>query len=257
MLGPSNIWMNVLNAVLIRDVKVRSGPYFVGYFFIFSMPLLHLVAVLTFFSIFDRIAPFGTSNIVYYGVSILPFVIFRYPSLQIMQSISSNAPLLYFSRVKLSDIIFARGALEVANGLLVSVLVLGLIGLWSGDFHPENPFMMLYALTCTLVFGFAVGAMSALIAQVFPMWPYLFSVSYIFFWIGSGIIFYPHSVPEPYYSYLHYNPLLICIESLRFSYYFSYPDEFVRLDFVLWTSFVMFGISLIFDRLGRRHLLTA
>ena len=208
MLGPSNIWMNVLNAVLIRDVKVRSGPYFVGYFFIFSMPLLHLVAVLSFFSIFVRLAPFGTSNIVYYGVSIL-------------------------------------------------VLVLGLIGLWSGDFHPENPFMMLYALTCTLVFGFAVGAMSALIAQVFPMWPYLFSVSYIFFWIGSGIIFYPHSVPEPYYSYLHYNPLLICIESLRFSYYFSYPDEFVRLDFVLWTSFVMFGISLIFDRLGRRHLLTA
>ena len=250
------IWLNVINAILIRDVKVRSGPYFVGYFFIFLLPFLHLFIVVFLFSILGRQAPFGTNGILYYSLSILPFVVFSYPSQQIMRSIAANAPLLYFSRVKLLDIMIARGALEILNGLLVSALVIAVIGLWSGDFYPENPFLLVYSLLCTLVFGFAIGGLSALIAQIFPMWMYVFSIIYPAFWIASGILFSPNSIPEPYYSYLSYNPLLICIESIRYSYYFSYPDTFVRLDFVLWTSAFLIVISLLSERLGRRILLT-
>ena len=252
MTNSFKIWLNVVNAILIRDVKVRSGPYFSGYIFIFLMPFLHLFVVLIVFSLIGRVAPFGSDNIMYFGLSILPFVVFSYPSQQIMRSIAVNAPLLYFSRVKIFDIMIARGFLEIINGLLVSVLVLVILRLWSGEFQPERPVFLLYSLLCTLGFGFAFGSLNALIGQLFPTWTTALGVVYAVFWILSGVIFYPHSVPEPYFSYLQYNPLLVCIESIRFSYYLSYPNTLVRLDFVIFLSLFLVAIGLIFDRFGRR-----
>ena len=251
------IWLNVINAILIRDVKVRSGLYFSGYIFVFLLPFLHLATVIIIFTILERVAPFGNDRITYYGLSILPFVIFTYPSQQIMRSISSNAPLLYFSRVKFLDVVIARGILETLNGLLVSALVLLVIKTFSGDFNPENPFLTIYALLCTLLFGFAFGSFSSLIAQILPMWSYAMIVAFPAFWMLSGIIFYPHALPESYSSYLQYNPLLRCVEALRYSYYVVYPDIFSGLDFVIWISIFLLCSSVIFERIGRRILISA
>ena len=72
----------------------------------------------------NRPPPIGIDLTLFFGLSILPFVIFTYPSRQIMLALMTNRPLLNFARVKIMDIIIARGILEAANGMAVSGVVL-------------------------------------------------------------------------------------------------------------------------------------
>src|SRR5215475_13802280 len=94
-----HIWLNVINAILLRDIRVRAGKFYIGYLFILLMPFVHLGAVLLVFIISNRVPPVGTSPITFFGLSILPFVVFMYPSRQIVAGLATNRPLLYFPRV--------------------------------------------------------------------------------------------------------------------------------------------------------------
>ena len=58
-----HVWLNVINALLLRDIRVRSGKFFVGYVVIFSMPFFHLGILLLIYSLFFKRPPsFGNSD---------------------------------------------------------------------------------------------------------------------------------------------------------------------------------------------------
>src|SRR6516164_4200112 len=134
-----HVWVNVFNALLLRDIKVRAGKFYTGYLAIFLMPFLHLAVVLIFFVAISRIPWVGTDSVMFFGLSILPFVIFLYPSRQVVIGLAANRPLLYFPRVKIMDVIVARGLLETANGLMVSAVVILVLASVSGEFSPRDP----------------------------------------------------------------------------------------------------------------------
>ena len=90
------VWLNVINALLLRDIRARAGTFYSGYLLVFLMPFLHLAAVLIVFIATGRVPPVGTQPIIFYGLSILPFVVFVYPSRQIVVALAANRPLLYF-----------------------------------------------------------------------------------------------------------------------------------------------------------------
>jgi ABC-type polysaccharide/polyol phosphate export permease len=99
------VWLNVINALLLRDIRVRAGKYFSGYAFIFMMPFAHLAVVMIIFVfVLGRASPFGTQPAIFFGISVLPFVIFVYPSRQVLIALPANQPLLYFPRVKIIDL---------------------------------------------------------------------------------------------------------------------------------------------------------
>jgi capsular polysaccharide transport system permease protein len=85
-----------IRAILLRDVRLRVGRYYTGFLMILLMPLAHLLIVVIVFHLFGRLAPQGTDQIVYFGLSILPFVIYSYLARQIVYSLAENRPLLLF-----------------------------------------------------------------------------------------------------------------------------------------------------------------
>src|SRR6516165_6574107 len=131
-----HVWLNVINALLLRDIKVRAGRFYSGYLLIFLMPIVHLGVVLIIFAGTGRTPNVGTDPVIFYGLSILPFVVFVYPSRQITFSLAANRPLLYFPRVQIMDIIIARGLLEAANGMAVSAVVFLVLVLTTEEFSP-------------------------------------------------------------------------------------------------------------------------
>jgi capsular polysaccharide transport system permease protein len=246
----------VINALLLRDIKVRAGKFYTGYLFIFLMPFLHLGFVLVIFAGAGRSPNVGTDSVLFYGLSILPFVVFVYPSRQIALSIAANRPLLYFPRVQILDIVIARGLLEAANGIAVSAIVFLVLFLTTGEFTPRDPFGILSALLLTLYLGFAYGLINALISRAFEFWHYAFNALYPLLWIISGIAFNLHALPAQYKVYLTYNPLLHCIEYIRYSYYQAYPSDAISIPFLFWTATCMIAIGLLVERTSRRLLLT-
>jgi capsular polysaccharide transport system permease protein len=252
---PFQVWLNVINALLLRDIRTRSGKLYSGYLVMFLMPFLHLGAVLTVFVMTDRIPPVGTQPVIYFGLSILPFVVFLYPSRQIVVGLIANRPLLYFPRVKIMDVIIARGLLETANGMAVSAVVFLVLFLATGEFSPRDPFGIVCAILLTLYLGCAWGLVNALITHVFHFWNYGFNILFPLIWILSGIIFNPHAISSPYKEYLAFNPLLHCIEFIRYSYYEGYPDDLLDVSYVFWTATCMIAVGLFIERTSRRVLL--
>jgi capsular polysaccharide transport system permease protein len=254
---PFQVWLNVINALLLRDIRTRAGKFYFGYLIIFLMPFLHLGVVLTAFLAFGRIAPIGTQPIIFFGLSILPFVIFVYPSRQIVVALAANRPLLYFPRVKIMDVIIARGLLESANGMAVSAFVFLVLFLATGEFSPRDPLGIVCSMLLTLYLGCAWGLVNALISHVFHFWMNVFNVFFPVLWLTSGIVFYAHAVPSPYKEYLAYVPLLQCVEYIRYSYYEGYPGDLLDVSYPFWTATCMIAVGLFIERVSRRVLLSA
>jgi capsular polysaccharide transport system permease protein len=151
ILRPIHVWLNVINALLLRDIRTRAGRFFTGYIVIFLMPFAHLAIVLIgFVYVLGKAPPFGTDPTIFFGLSVLPFVIFIYPARQIVMGLLMNRPLLYFPRVKVMDVVFARAILEAANGMTVAGVVLICVSVASGEFEPRDPLGMLGALLLSL-----------------------------------------------------------------------------------------------------------
>jgi capsular polysaccharide transport system permease protein len=212
--------------------------------------------VLLIFIVTDRVPPIGTQPIIFFGLSALPFVAFVYPSRQIVTGLGQNRPLLYFARVKIVDVIIARGLLETANGMAVSALVVVVLFLATGEFAPRDPFGILWALILTLYLGIAWGAYNALIAQLMHFWGYAFNLAFPLLWIGSGIVINVHGLPHQAGQYIAFNPLFQCVEYLRYSYYEGYPSDLLDVGYIFWFATCLLAVAFALERLLRQQLLS-
>jgi capsular polysaccharide transport system permease protein len=217
--SPLAINAAAVGAILLRDIKLRAGPYYTGFLMILLMPLAHLLVVVTVFHVFNRLAPQGTDQLVYFGLSILPFVIYSYFSRQIIMAIGENRPLLY-----------------------------------SNDFSPRDWPGMVFAVAATIYFSFSLAVPNALIARVLPVWYVFFHLSMPVFWLASGILFFPSAIPDPYDRWLALNPLLQCVEWIRYAYYEDYPDKLLNIPYLITFATACLAVSLIAERLVRRVL---
>ena len=254
--SPLAINAAAIGAILLRDIRLRAGPYYTGFLMILLMPLAHILVVLIAFRIFGRLAPQGTDQVVYFGLSVSPFVIYAYLSRQIVTSLAENRPLLYFNRVKIFDILLARGILEATNSVVVFFILVCILAVYSTDFSPRDWPGMVFAVAATIYFSFSWGVANALIARLLPVWYIFFNLSMPLFWIASGIVFFPTAIPDPYDRWLALNPLLQCIEWIRYAYYEDYPDKLLNIPYLITFATVCLAVSLVAERLARRVLLT-
>jgi capsular polysaccharide transport system permease protein len=250
-----HVWLNVINAILLRDIRVRAGRFYVGYIIIFLMPFAHLGVILFIFSATNKTPQVGTSAVIFFGVSILPFVIFVYPARQILLALMTNSPLLRFSRVKIIDLFVARGLLETANGMAVSAIVCLALFIATGEFTPRDPLGFVCALLLTLYLGCGWGAYNALIAHKFHFWSLAFNLFFPLLWIVAGIAVNNHGFPNPYPRILAFNPLFQCVEYIRYSYYEGYPDDLLDVGYIFWFATCLIAAALILERTFRRILL--
>jgi capsular polysaccharide transport system permease protein len=252
-----HVWLNVINALLLRDIRARAGKFYTGYLVIFLMPFLHLAVVLVVMTVLGRAPTVGTQPFTFFGLSILPFVIFVYPARQILVAVLSNRPLLYFPRVKIADVIVARALLESANGVVVSAIVMLVLFLATGEFEPRDPMGVMAAVLLTIYLGIAWGAYNSLFAMLFPFWAICFGLAFPLLWISSGILINVYGLPNDIQHYLAFNPLLQCVEFIRYSYYEDYPDHLLDVGYVFWVATCLLAATLSLERLLRRQLLSA
>jgi capsular polysaccharide transport system permease protein len=257
ILRPIHVWLNVINALLLRDIRMRAGKFYTGYLVIFLMPFAHLAVVLVVIVALDRAPPIGTQPMIFYGLSILPFVIFVYPARQILTALPMNRPLLYFPRVKIVDVIVARALLETANGMAVAGVVLLVLFLATGEFEPRDPAGIMWALLLTIYIGIAWGAYNTLIASLFHFWAIAFNLCFPLLWMASGILLNVHGLATVVRNYLPFKPLLQCIEYIRYSHCKGYRGDILDVGYAFWFATCLLAVALLFERGFRRQLLSA
>ncbi|MEO0497492.1 MAG: capsular biosynthesis protein [Pseudomonadota bacterium] len=248
---------DVMNAVILRDVRTRFFNHGLGFLVVPLWPFCHLMAMLAIYGLVGRAVPFGDDLNLFFATGLLPTLIYMYVSRFMAISLLANKPMLSFPVVHLLDIVLARAALEVIGGFLAILMIVGVLVLMGSNPMPNDPGQAVMCLF--VVVAFAVG--TGIIVSVFVMMQEFAFMGYmlvqIFVYLGSGTLFVTAYLPRQVSEILAWNPVLHAVEWMRTSFYVGYPDQVMDKGYLIgWTLGSIF-VGLLLERIMRARLLGA
>ncbi|MFG1364564.1 ABC transporter permease [Xanthobacter versatilis] len=238
----------VVGAVIMRDLQTRFGTGYFGFLLGLIMPLGHLTIAMIAMTTLGRPAPIGLNIPTFLLTGILPFVLWLYAHRQIMMSLQQNKPLLYFPGVDIFDLFTARLIIEVASGTLVVLILLSALSLIGYDIRPNNIFGFVYGLTQAWALGIATGLIFGNIGSLWPFFLMLGNLMAPIFWVTSGILYIPDTLPDKVRAVISHFPLSQIVDGVRSSFFAEYTSNYYQPQIAIVTilTLIMFGLSLMF-----------
>lgn len=250
------IQTRVIGALILRDMRTRFGRTFFGYVIIVGWPLSHLMVMMGIFLLTQRVAPVGTSLPVFLGTGILPYILCLYPGRQIMSCLVQNQPLLYFPIVKATDVVMARGILEIITAFWVTAIFASSLYVAGIDITPLHYQEAIQAIMVTIWFGFSYGFLGAILFKLFRPWMAPHIILLLLMYVTAGVFFVPTNLSEGLQNIIWYNPLLHCVEWLRAAYYDGYGYGMLDRGYVIGFATSLFVVGLIIERMARGRVLS-
>lgn len=223
-----SVQTNVLNALILRDIRTRMFGSSIGFIIVIAWPLSHILVLVGFHTLLGRIAPFGDSTPLWIATGTVPFMIFSYMSRFMMLSIVQNRPLLYFPIISVTDILFARAIVEILSASTVIIFVILVLTAVNVNIMPANLTTVVSAILASVLLGLGVGVLNGVVAAFVPAWVTGYALFIILLWVSSGIMFVPSTLPEQMQSILYFHPVLHAIEWIRTGYYEDYNSAILN-----------------------------
>ncbi len=104
---------NVMFAVMLRDMRSRFFNHGIGFLMVPLWPLVHILILLTIYTVMGRASPFGDNLLIFFATGLLPTLTFMYVSRGMAMSVISNRNMLSFPVVHIIDVMTARAILEL------------------------------------------------------------------------------------------------------------------------------------------------
>ena len=247
---------NVLTALILRDIKTRFGSA-PGFLIVIAWPLSHILILLAINVGLGRLAPYGESAILWFSVSMTPFMIVSYTSRFMMIGLVFNRPLLVFPIISVFGILLSRVLIEMmVSACVVACLVLILLCL-DVDFMPNDAGMAVSALGAALLLGVGLGMINAIIAMMLPKWLTVYALATILLWVTSGAYFLPGALSGQIRGYLYFHPFVHCIEWLREAYFSGYHSVLLDKPYLLGCGLWSVSTGLVMERMLRGRVLLA
>lgn len=251
----STAQLHVIRALILRDIRTRFFGHGLGYLVAIAWPVVHIVILLGIYAGTGRMAPYGSSTALWFATALVPVMAFIYASRWIMFSVLFNQPLLGLPVVKVTDILIARSILEAGAACCMAAIILLLLWFLDVSILPHDVVAASCALAGAILLGVGVGTLNALVARMAPMWATGYSLLTIVFYITSGVLFVPDSLPEVARQILSWNPVLHGAEWMRVAYYESYTSRTLDRGFFIGSGVVWLFFGLLVERLIRGRLL--
>lgn len=248
--------LNVIGAVILRDMRTRYGRSHLGYVIAIMWPLSHLVGLTTIFTLLRSSAPiFGSDNAVYLGTGILPYILVLYPSRMVSLAIDMNRQLFIFPEIKALDIIIARVVLELITAFIVVVIFSLGCALLGINILPRDPRVAAAAIFVTVYLSISFGLFSTIIVALVDFWKVGLVLLLIVVYLTSGVFLPMATLSPDLQRIFSWNPLTHCVEWLRSAYFLGYGASFISRAYVIWVSTSMLFLALVGERFMRGRLM--
>ncbi len=245
----------VILALVLRELKTRFGQHRLGAVWLVAEPIAHIVMLMLVFGFISDRALAGIEFPVFLITGIIPFFLFKSIALRTMEGIEGNRGLFAYRHVKPMDTFLARMLLEVMlYSLVFALLVAGMLWLGIGvTLIDPLAFLTLMLMLATL--GLGLGTTLSIAAHAVPEIKSLLRLAFMPLYFMSGIFFPIAAIPEPYQSWLLWNPLLHAIELTRGAFFSNYHvDQGISLFFVAATTVILLFVGLWLYRYRRLAL---
>ncbi len=252
----SFVTLRVVLALMLREMSTTYGRSPGGYIWAILEPVAG-IALLTFiFSLVFHAPALGVSFPIFYATGFVPFLLYLNISGKIAASISFSRQLLFYPSVTVIDSLVARFALNFLVQLLVAYIVFsGILILFETQTVLNAPAIGL-ALLMAGALAFSVGTLNCFLMGVFPIWQQIWSILNRPLFIISCIFFLFDSIPEPYRSWLWYNPLVHIVGQMRRGFYPYYDAPYVSPAYVFGICLVLGFLGMVFLPRYTKHILS-
>ena len=225
----------------MRELQTRFGGYRLGYLW---APLEVLFQVLIFLVIFgviiERALP-GMGFPLFLVTGMVPFRMFQKIATRALGAVEANKGLLIYRSIKHIDVIIARSFLELIIYFFTSILLLLGLAFFNIYASLENLHIVLFCWITLFLFSFGIALMMMVIGYYGGEISKVITIIFTILYFASGIIYPIHIIPEPYFSYLLYNPFIHNIELIRHAFAPNYPAYHIDITYFLkWTVAVNF-----------------
>lgn len=246
----------VIGALIMRELHTRYGRENIGYLWLIGEPLMlgSVIGLLHSGRGSGGHHGAGVTAVAFTIVGYTIFIMFRGIVNRSEGTLEANAPLLYHRMVTIPDVIFAKAVLEAAGTFLSYCVLTGfLIAIGQADF-PARPLYLLLAIF--YVFWLSVGQSLIIVGGTYKnailerlVHPYTYFMIPL-----SGSFFQVEWLPEPYRTYIQYNPIANAFELLRYGQFEAMNDRYVNYLYLFMWAMTQTVLGLYVTRNARNYV---
>jgi len=251
------IFKSVVLALFLREVQTRFGTKKLGYFWaVFDAMFMVLIFAGLKSLISSKSMP-GLDFHVFLATSFLAFFLWKNIVNQSMGAFSANKALFAYKQVKPFDTVVTRVLLELlVSSVATSIFVI--IGLYLGlDISVENFNMVMFAVMWLVVFGFAIGLMTAVFSYFYEFYAKVMKIVMTLLFWTSALMFTVDSLPPLARKIILYNPLVHFIEMIHGYYFHALNTYYVNYEYMLYWTLIPLWIGLFFYQRSEKRILSS
>ena len=245
----------VVAALMLRETRTRFADLKLGYGWALLEPILHITLLsVTFSVLMHGRPPIGRHFFIFYYTGLIPYLMFVHTSGGMSHAVTGNGAILQLPPVTTSDVIIARGLLEIMTDLVVAVILLvgfGAIGLAA---MPDDLWSSAIALLAIAAFGCGIGYVNAVVTVFWRSWEKAYAQLTRILYFISGIFYVPGMMPEWARDALAWNPLLQAIDWFRAGFFSGYRPHWLAPAYLLMLAILALLAGLGLERGLRRRL---
>ncbi len=228
------IQINVIRALIYRELKTRISQIRFGIFGVFLEPIGVFIIFCLIFSIIRGQRP-DIDIELFLACGIVLYSMFQAIAIRSINAMQANEALFFYRPVKPIDTVLARTFVESGLFGIVFIVLISLIFLYKEIWVLDN-FPLLFASYLGLaVFSFGLGLILMIIGHKFPISRQILPILIRPLWLISGVIFGISRIPYNLRPFVTWNPILQAIELTRYAFTQNYnvPIDTIFLGY-LW-----------------------
>jgi capsular polysaccharide transport system permease protein len=248
------IQLQVIYALVLREVRTRFGAHRLGYVWALLEPLMWIGTFGLMFTAVERPIPYHLSVMAFLGASFVPYGLFREMTSHSVAAISANRGMLFYAQVRPLDLVIARAVLEFCTQAVVFLLIMGGLSLYEWKLEVDNPLLVLVGFLLAGGLGLGLGlTLCGLSTYTRTIERLQQPLMRPLFWI-SGLFYAPGILPKPAQDLLLLNPLVHILEIVRMGCFRHYGAAPVTFTYPLTWIVVLIFVGLMLERFARRRI---
>ncbi len=247
----AQIQINVLNALVLHDIKSRFFGNGLGYLVTMLWPVTHMAVVMGMMIFTRRTQPYGSSMTLYAATGVVPFITFSYISRFTVMGVMTNKSYLSYPIVKPLDIMMARIFLEMVSASFIcggTLLIMSVAGI---DVQPQSTSQAGIAVLSAVFLGIGMGVFNSVITMMLPIWNIAYVLMIIIMWATCGVALNPEELPFAIGYFFSFNPLLHCVDWMRMAYYPGFPARLFSPTYLLTFAAANLCLGLVIEKVFR------
>ena len=230
-------WLRKMKAIILREIGSRYTGDALGYLWAYIVPLTWIGVIYILFVVLGRRIPIDTDIGSFICSGIVPYLSARYAVNAILRARTAYRHILAFPSVSPNLVGGSVFLLELANSVLVFLILLLLNFVVFGFFEMHDPVLAMWGFFLAVSSGGAFGYLMASLSTIIPALTRATPIFLRPFFYISGVFYTANELPPGVRDLLSWNPLFHGIEVLRNGLFEGYTSllgtSIVPLSFIV------------------------